>query len=1171
MRIRVLLSAVLMLPAPVFSQLLINEVQTANMATIADSEGDFEDWFELYNNGPDPVNLAGYGISDDPAEPAKWLFPGITVPPQGHVFVWASGEDTGGGGNHYETAVFPSDTWSYLVPDTEPDGAWRSTGFDDSGWNTGTGGFGYADGDDGTTIVAPYSVYMRRTFTLENAAQVQALVLHMDYDDGFVAYLNGVEIARAGIGTEGIPPAWNDLSSGHEANGYQGIPVDAWTPDAVVWAGALQAGENVLAVQVHNSDPGSSDMTGNAWLTLAFPTGISEFPDAPEWMGFNQATDMHTSFSLASGETLVLTDADGNVADQRWLPQTAIGHSYARMSSGDPDWCFAPEPTPGAANNNTLCAISYEPKPLFNIQSGIFQNAQVIELSSVSPTAVIRYTTDGSIPDETSALYTGPIALDTTATIAARCFSTGSLLPSFTEKNTYMIDELFLTLPVISISTDPANLWDYNTGIYVLGPPDYGGYPYFGSNIWEDWEKESYAEYFDYDGVLQWEGPVGLKIHGGWSRALDQKSLRIICRDDYGMDEIDYPLIPDKPYIDSFKSFNLRNGGNDYFGPRYHDALMQRAMRSTEVDYMGYTPVLTFLNGEYWGMYELRENLNEHFCEDNSGVPADKCTVISYNYMGWNVINGNDDSFYTMLDYIVNADPLSDTYYETASTFLDMENYMDYIIAETYYANGDWSNGYMNNTKFWHNDEPGGKWRFMLMDLDFGMGEWPCVDYIVRAGDDWFETDQLFANLKQNAEFRKRFVMRYYDLVNTVFQTENFTALRDQMRNELNAAMPRHCQRWGTDYNGWYYGYDGRLNWNNERLACIDDVIQSHFGLNNLLQVTLDVEPAGAGRIHISTVEPSEDEYPWTGTYVNGIPVQVTAIANPGYRFEYWEANDLFPVNASIKQFVLNLEQDITFRAYFSGESAADAVRISEFMYNPGSTDTSGDWVEIHNPLEVPLDLSSMEFKDQNYFNDFQIPLNTVIPPGGYLVLAEEPEAFMAQYPEVDAVTGPWDFELNDDNDVLNLYFADGAEALSIAYSDDSPWPAGSDGTGRSVEFDTLETDLQNPLNWFAGCIGGSPGSAYDLLCGITSVEDEEAPDFLVYPNPAEEFVTVVFPEANLLPAIELFAADGRRVAQWRVPAGSTMAVFDITALAPGVYSLAAAGSGLKGVRLVVR
>ncbi|MBL7943033.1 MAG: CotH kinase family protein, partial [Flavobacteriales bacterium] len=478
------------------------------------------------------------------------------------------------------------------------------------------------------------------------------------------------------------------------------------------------------------------------------------------------------------------------------------------------------------------------------------------------------------------------------------------------------------------------------------------------------------------------------------------------------------------------------------------------------------------------------------------------------------------------------------------------------------------SNGYMNNTKFWHNDEPGGKWRFMLMDLDFGMGEWPCVDYIVRAGDDWFETDQIFAHLKLNPEFRDRFVLRYFDLVNTVFQTENFTAIRDQMRDELNDAMPRHCQRWGTDYNGWYYGYDGRLNWNNERLACIDDVIQSHFGLNNLLNVTLDVQPAGAGRIHISTVEPTEDQYPWTGTYVNGIPVQITAIANPGYTFDYWEANDLFPVNASVKQFVLNLESDITFRAHFSGENADDAIRVSEFMYHPDDANVAGDWVEVHNPLDVPLDLSSMDFKDQNYFNKFEIPLNTMVPAGGYLVLAEEPAQFAVQYPEVTNVTGPWNFELNDDSDVLNFYYYDGSNALSIAYTDDSPWPAGSDGTGRSVEFDTLQTDLLNPLNWFPGCIGGSPGTAYDLLCGEVNVDELGSSEYSLFPNPADESVNIIFPPHHQAQVINVIADDGSLVAQWRVPASSGIATYDVSSLAPGLYTLH--GDGMEVMRLVV-
>jgi len=1137
------------------AQVLINEVQTSNLSTYADEDGDFKDWFELYNPGNQAVNLAGWCVSDDQSNLQKWTLPAISIDPNEHLVIWASGKDLGGGTDHYETAIFAGDTWKYLVPTSEPNAAWRGTGFDDSSWSLGQGGIGFADGDDGTVIGSATSVFMRKSFMLQDIETVMEVLLHMDFDDGFVAYLNGVEIGRGNVGFIGVPPAFDQLASGsHEANGYQGIPIDLYNVVSSVWQSALIEGENVLAVQVHNADPFSSDLTGNAWLSMRFATNDIQFFPTPDFMGLGGTAQLHTNFSLNIGEELHLTNPNQILVDQIILPQTALENSYARQTSGAPNWCFATVPTPNDQNGNTICAVSYEPKPIFSIQSGIFGTAQNIQITSISPNADIRFTTDGSVPDENSTLYTGTINLGITTVLAARCFSNDGLLPSLVEKNTYMIDENNLSVPVICISTNPDNLWDENIGIYVYGPPDYGGYPYFGANFWEDWERESYIEYYTPDGQIQFEGPIGLKIHGGWSRGQDQKSLRVMCRDDYGMDEIEYPLLNDKPFITDFKSFNLRNGGNEYGGHRYHDALMQRAMRTTDVDYMGYAPSVVFLNGEYWGFYEIRENLNEDFCEDNHGVAASDATVISYNYMGFNVINGNDASFYDMHNWVMSNNPQNENFFDGFSQFMDIENYIDYIIGETYYMNGDWSSGYMNNTKFWHDDTEGGKWRFMLMDMDFGMGDNPCGNYITRAGDDDFYTDEIFAQAIQNPEFRDRFILRYLDLRNSVYRTENFTAIRNEMRSESADAMVRHCSRWNTDYNWWYDGYDWRLDWNNQRLACVVSMLQDHFGLNNSLDINLDVVPSGAGRIHISTIEPSEEEYPWTGTYINGIPVRITAIANPGYVFDHWSPNEIFPVDVNSGDLIMNFESDATFVANFTGNSIESSFEISEFMYNDDNVEESGDWIEIHNKLEVPLDLSSMYFKDQNYFNRFDFPLNTFIEPEGYLVLAKNLQEFQSVYPGLNNVMGPFEFNLNNDEDILKVFSFSNDLQLSVLYLDDSPWPTQSDGTGRSVEYTEGSNDQNMGSNWFAGCIDGSPGFPYDPLCGGVGVDEViQSNDWIVYPNPADEFVYIELSSTDDNSFVLLKDISGKLIRQESVRNRNRL-ILDLSTFSAGMY-----------------
>ncbi|MDH5603204.1 MAG: CotH kinase family protein [Cyclobacteriaceae bacterium] len=186
--------------------------------------------------------------------------------------------------NHWETAIFPHDTCTYHVGNTAPDSNWRLQGFDDSGWQRGPGGCGYGDGDDGTLISATLSVYVRYRFAVSDMTLITQAVLHADYDDGFVAYLNGVEIARANIGARGIEPPFNQPSDGgHEAVMYQGILPEEFVIDSLLLSNTLTTGENVLAIQVHNQSITSSDLSGNFYLSVGLSDAGKYYQDVPGW------------------------------------------------------------------------------------------------------------------------------------------------------------------------------------------------------------------------------------------------------------------------------------------------------------------------------------------------------------------------------------------------------------------------------------------------------------------------------------------------------------------------------------------------------------------------------------------------------------------------------------------------------------------------------------------------------------------------------------------------------------------------------------------------------------------------------------------------------------------------------------------------------------------------
>ena len=205
------------------AQVVINEVQSSNVNTILDEFGENDDWIELYNTSAVPEDLTGFMLSDNLQQPDKFIFPAFTLNGHEHVIVFASDRNKTEYGGQWETAVYASDSWKYLANfSAPPDTNWRTLSFNANAWSSGTGGIGYGDGDDATTISPCVSLYMRKVFTIADTSKISAAILSIDFDDAFVAYLNGVEIARNNVGVAGVRPAWNDIAANvHEAVMYQ--------------------------------------------------------------------------------------------------------------------------------------------------------------------------------------------------------------------------------------------------------------------------------------------------------------------------------------------------------------------------------------------------------------------------------------------------------------------------------------------------------------------------------------------------------------------------------------------------------------------------------------------------------------------------------------------------------------------------------------------------------------------------------------------------------------------------------------------------------------------------------------------------------------------------------------------------------------------------------------
>ncbi len=1059
-----------------FSQIFINEFQSANDSIFADEDGDFEDWIEIYNAGISPVNLQNYGLSDKADEPFQWTFPSKIIEPDERLLIFASGKNRKPLVNHWEMAVNAPFVWKYFVGTSEPPENWTADNFNAAQWQQGNGGIGYGDDDDNTVISPTISLYMRHVFPIPDTSKIRQCIFCMDYDDGFVAYFNGIEIARSNV--SGTPPSFNTIADAdHEAQIYQGGQPEYFAVPLDLIKGAMHVGNNVLAVQTHNISSSSSDLSAIPFLFFGIGDNSFTFNEPPEWFDATGNSNLHTNFKLdVSGEAIILTKPNGTAADSKIFGYIAADNSLARIPDGSSNWCFSVNPSPNAANNGIVCYDGYTPEPTFTLASGFYRGTKTVEIKSDLPGTVIHFTTNGNIPKQTDPIYLNPLTISNTQVLRARSFGPSSYLPGNTATNTYVFNDSF-TVPVVSISTDSSNLWDYYTGIYVMGPNASPDFPHFGANFWNDWERESHIEYFTPSGINEFELDGFISIHGGWTRGLPQKSLTIETSSSLANSAIPFQLFADKP-ITEFKNMVVRNSGNDWMVTHFRDALMQTALKDAHTDYMAYAPSVVLLNGEYWGVYNIRERHNQEFIEENHGVDADSIDMIKFDY---EVAAGNADAYFEMVNFIQNHDLSIQENFEVVKQMWDIENYADYFIAETYYVNNDWIGAWTNNVELWRERKTGAKWRYILWDMDFGLGlaSSPSDDKLGDAMNPSVPSihSEIFVKMLQNNGFRNYFINRYGDLINTTFKPADLKALAYQMRDSIENEMSRAWMRWfgNPNIDDWYNNIENMVSFINQRPMYARNHIQSHFSLSGFSTEYLTISPPGAGRIKINTVIPDSDS--WSGIYFRGVPITITAIANPGYTFENWSPNTFMPFGSTSRTFTFDPTSTAVFKANFTGSPESPKITISEINYHSDSTRNAGDWFELSNYGAAPLDISDWHLQDSEFYNDFIIPTETVIPPFGFVVISEDPQLFHTQFPEILTI-GPCGFKLGNSGETIKIFDYQKNPVLNFSYTDSLPWPECADGWGRTLELILPNADINNPENWRCGCMGGSPGQS---------------------------------------------------------------------------------------------
>lgn len=615
----------------------------------------------------------------------------------------------------------------------------------------------------------------------------------------------------------------------------------------------------------------------------------------------------HTNFKLSNDETIYLFNAEGVEVHRLSLAEVTPGHSVgmnAQMSTA----VFFETPTPGAANSSQEYSSIIRSIPEFSHQGGVNSPGNV-SISGNSGNEFITYTLDGSIPTLNSSVYKSAIPVTGNVTLRARIFADNAI-PSITMSRQFL-PSAHHDLPVVTLITEPKNFFDQDTGIYVLGNEYEPQEPYNGANFWQDWERDIHFTFYEKNGDLGFAFDGGVKIFGGWSRSNAQRSLAIFARGRYGLDEIDYPIFPHVDYT-TFSSLVLRNSGNDWMYTFIRDAALTSLMAGTGLDYQDYRSVVTYLNGEYWGIYNLREKVNEDFIATRHGVDADDVNLLEGN----GVVNeGSNKSYLALLKYIENNDLSDSEHFAYVENQIDVDNFTIYNIAQIYFNNTDWPG---NNIKFWN--APGFKWHWILYDTDFGFGIYNNLDYqndtlsfaLAENGPAWPNppwSTFLMRNLLKNAAYKTKFVNQFADELNTRFESNHVVNHITEISEPLRTEVPAAFSRWQRS-NNWDNNLAKMKNFAVQRPQYMFQHISSYFGFGGVYSLQLTQSEPSEGKVKLNSLTLTGD---FTGQYFKTVSITLQAIPEAGYVFSHWQGD----VNSTQEKITLTPNSNTSIKAVF--------------------------------------------------------------------------------------------------------------------------------------------------------------------------------------------------------------------------------------------------------------
>ena len=746
--------------------LYINEFMASNATTLCDSFGNYSDWIELYNSTDTDMDISGFGISDNLSQPMKYRFPdGTTIAAKGYLVVFCSGNEGMQNGelhapfglrSYGEDVVIANragriiDSYSFKNQETDvsmariPDGAgeFQSNSQPSPGYpNTGAG----------------YSAF----------------------DAANRLPLGGVYISEFGGSTGSVASDWvelhNSTGSAVSLAGY-GLSNNPKNPAKWVFPDiSIEPGEYLLLYAT-----GSADKA--------------------------QKKNLKLNFCISStGEALFFFDPNGKLIDKLSAGRMKSGQSYGR--DGSDNRFYYAEPTPGAQNGKGYEGITQ--LPAFSVIPGIYDNAVTVAITA-GEGETIRYTTDCTTPNASSEVYSGELSISKNSVIRAAAFRDGYLSGDVaTATYLFRSDGVNHALPVVTLVTAPDNLWNSKTGIYATGDqfdPDAASYAdtlqsatYYQAKFATEeqvdtiWEKPAAFSLFDDNGKQVFTQNVGIRIAGSFGRGRAQKGFNVIARKEYGKGSMEYPFFENRPYTE-YKAVVLRAGAQDQNRSKIRDELASGLLEGTDINilYQAYRPTVLYLNGEYWGVYFMKEKRNRFFVAQHENTENNVDLAIGKGFKQRSY--GDNSDWVSLYEYATSHDLSASDAYNYVAERMDVDSFRDYMIAEIYNGNTDTYNFQYYRLK-------GGKWKFIFYDFCWGFQSPGHETLAFRMGKTPADvcSAKLFAAMLQNKGWRDSFCRRFGELLNTAFAPGRVSALIEELYGYVEPEIKREREKFNKD------------------------------------------------------------------------------------------------------------------------------------------------------------------------------------------------------------------------------------------------------------------------------------------------------------------------------------------------------------------------------------